>query len=183
MSLRKIALVIAGTMVLAACTPTTEPEAPGDGREPIGGQDGGLVTQPLPDDGSFVDGQPVGGGVGLGEGDEAGLVGHTIIYFDFDSAAIRPEYAESVAAHAANLVENPGIVIRLEGHTDERGSREYNIGLGERRAQAVRQALMLQGVSASQLSTVSYGEERPAITGEDEEAWAMNRRVEIVYLR
>lgn len=182
MSLRKLALVIAGTMVLAACTPTTEPEVPGEEREAVGGQDGGLVTQPLPDDGSFVNGQPVGGGVGAGEADGA-LVGHTIIYFDFDSAAIRPEYSESIAAHAANLVEDPSLMIRLEGHTDERGSREYNIGLGERRAQAVRQALMLQGVSASQISTVSYGEERPAVTGSDEEAWAMNRRVEIVYLR
>lgn len=182
MSLRKLALVFAGTLVLAACTPTTEPEAPGDGREAVGGQDGGLVTQPLPDDGSFVNGQPVGDGMGVGAGDAA-LVGHTIIYFDFDSAAIRPEYAESIAAHAANLVEDPGLSIRLEGHTDERGSREYNIGLGERRAQAVRQALMLQGVSAGQVSTVSYGEERPAVTGGDEEAYAMNRRVEIVYLR
>ena len=73
--------------------------------------------------------------------------------------------------------------VRLEGHTDERGSREYNIGLGERRSQAVRRALMLQGVGATQISTVSYGEERPAATGSDEEAWGMNRRVEIVYLR
>jgi len=71
--------------------------------------------------------------------------------------------------------------VRLEGHTDERGSREYNIGLGERRAQAVRRALMLQGASANQLSTVSYGEERPAATGSDEESWRLNRRVELVY--
>lgn len=182
MSIRKIALVFAGALVLAACTPTTQPEDAQDGGTAVGSQDGGLVTQPLPDDGSFVDGQPAGGGFGAGDTPEA-LLGHTIIYFDFDSAAIRPEYAESVAAHAANLVGNPGVSVRLEGHTDERGSREYNIGLGERRAQAVRRALMLQGVSATQLSTVSYGEERPAVTGDDEEAWAMNRRVEIVYLR
>ena len=72
--------------------------------------------------------------------------------------------------------------VRLEGHTDERGSREYNIGLGERRAQAVRRALLLQGATDAQLSTVSYGEERPAVAGHDEAAWAKNRRVEIVYL-
>jgi peptidoglycan-associated lipoprotein len=72
--------------------------------------------------------------------------------------------------------------VRLEGNTDERGSREYNIGLGERRAQAVRRALMLQGVADSQITTVSYGEERPAVTGHTEEAWSHNRRVDIVYL-
>jgi peptidoglycan-associated lipoprotein len=73
--------------------------------------------------------------------------------------------------------------VRLEGHTDERGSREYNIGLGERRAQAVRRALLLQGAGEVQLSTVSYGEERPAAAGSDEAAWTKNRRVEIVYLQ
>jgi peptidoglycan-associated lipoprotein len=72
--------------------------------------------------------------------------------------------------------------VRLEGHADERGSREYNIGLGERRAQAVRRALMLQGVAESQLSTVSYGEERPVTTGSSDDAWAQNRRVEIIYI-
>ncbi len=74
------------------------------------------------------------------------------------------------------------IRVRLEGNTDERGSREYNIGLGERRAQAVRRALMLQGVADAQITTVSYGEERPAVTGHTEEAWSRNRRVDIVYL-
>ena len=72
--------------------------------------------------------------------------------------------------------------MKLEGNTDERGTREYNIGLGERRAQAVRRALMLQGVPDSQLSTVSFGAERPAVEGDDEAAWAKNRRVELVYL-
>jgi peptidoglycan-associated lipoprotein len=71
--------------------------------------------------------------------------------------------------------------VRLEGHTDERGSPEYNIGLGERRAQAVRRALMLQGVTEAQVTTVSYGEERPAAAGQDETAWAKNRRVEFIY--
>jgi peptidoglycan-associated lipoprotein len=73
--------------------------------------------------------------------------------------------------------------VRVEGNTDERGSREYNIGLGERRAQAVRRALMLQGVSEMQITTVSYGEERPAVTGHTEEAWSRNRRANIVYLQ
>ncbi len=104
------------------------------------------------------------------------------IYFDFDSSEIKPEYNDTIAAHARYLVANPNIRVRLEGNTDERGSREYNIGLGERRAQAVRQALMLQGVADSQITTVSYGEERPAVTGHNEAAWAKNRRVDIVYL-
>ncbi len=103
------------------------------------------------------------------------------VYFDFDRDEIKAEFREIVAAHGRYLAANPGTRVRLEGHADERGSREYNIGLGERRAQAVRQALLLQGAGASQLATVSYGEERPAVTSSDEESWALNRRVEIVY--
>lgn len=104
-----------------------------------------------------------------------------VIYFDFDNADIRAEYREVVTAHAQYLATSPNMKVRLEGHADERGSREYNIGLGERRAQAVRRALMLQGSGDGQLVTVSYGEERPAVTGSDETAWAKNRRVELVY--
>ena len=104
------------------------------------------------------------------------------IYFDFDSSEIKGEGTDVVAAHAKYLAANAATRVRLEGHTDERGSREYNIGLGERRAQAVRRALLLQGAADRQISTVSYGEERPAVPGHDEAAWAKNRRVEIVYL-
>jgi peptidoglycan-associated lipoprotein len=104
-----------------------------------------------------------------------------VIYFDFDQAEIKPEYTAVIEAHGRRLASSPNLQVRLEGHTDERGSREYNIGLGERRAQSVRRALMLQGANASQITTVSYGEERPAATGSDEEAWRLNRRVEIVY--
>jgi peptidoglycan-associated lipoprotein len=111
-------------------------------------------------------------------GQQAGLAVR-IIYFDFDNAEIRPEYRDVIAAHARRLAGNSTLRIRLEGHTDERGSREYNIGLGERRAQAVRRALMLLGVGEGQIATVSYGEERPAVQGSDEAAWAKNRRVEI----
>lgn len=103
-----------------------------------------------------------------------------VIYFDYDRADIRPEYVPIVTAHAKFLNANAVRKLRLEGHSDERGSREYNIGLGERRAQAVRRALMLQGVSETQLTTVSYGEERPAVQGSDETAYSKNRRVEMV---
>ena len=88
---------------------------------------------------------------------------------------------DTIARHAVQISGNTRTSVRLEGHADERGSREYNIGLGERRAQAVRRLLLLQGVAAGQISTVSFGEERPADDGSNEAAWARNRRVEIVY--
>ena len=88
----------------------------------------------------------------------------------------------SIAAHGRFLAGNATVRVRLEGHSDERGSREYNIGLGERRAQTVKKALALQGVQDSQIATVSYGEERPAAAGSDDNAWSKNRRVEIVYI-
>jgi peptidoglycan-associated lipoprotein len=115
-------------------------------------------------------------------GPQGGLLADRIVYFDFDSAEIKGAGNDVVAAHARYLAANPATRVRLEGHTDERGSREYNIGLGERRAQSVRRALLLQGATEAQISTVSYGEERPAVLGHDEAAWAKNRRVEIVYL-
>ena len=115
-------------------------------------------------------------------GPQAGLLATRIVYFDFDSAVIQGAGVDVVAAHAKYLAANPQARVRLEGNTDERGSREYNIGLGDRRAQSVRRALLLQGVTEGQLTMVSYGEERPADPGHDEAAWAKNRRVEIVYL-
>jgi len=138
--------------------------------------------------GSGADSGYASGGAGANsQGGAGGLAGAgapqtKIIYFDFDSSDIKPEFVDVIAAHARVISGNASIKVRLEGHTDERGSREYNIGLGERRAQAVRRALLLQGVAESQVTTVSYGEERPAVTGHAEDAWAKNRRVEIVYL-
>ena len=111
----------------------------------------------------------------------AALKQKNVIFFDFDSSEIRDEYLPVVASHASYLVKYPSARVRIEGHTDERGSREYNIGLGERRAQSVRRALLAQGVADAQLTTVSYGEERPAVEGSDESAFAQNRRVELVH--
>ena len=105
-----------------------------------------------------------------------------IIYFDFDSSEVRSEFTDVVARHALQLANRPSMQVRLEGHADERGSREYNIGLGERRSQSVRRMLLIQGASASQISTVSFGEERPVSTASNEAAWAQNRRVEIKYI-
>ena len=104
-----------------------------------------------------------------------------VIYFDFDQAEIRPEFLPMLRAHADYLINNPSARLVIEGHCDERGSREYNIALGERRANAVRRFLEAEGVSPLQLETISYGEERPAVPGHNEEAWAKNRRAELVY--
>ncbi len=110
----------------------------------------------------------------------AALQSRNVVYFEYDSSEIKPEYDAVVSAHAAYLARYKTARVRLEGHTDERGSREYNIGLGERRAQTVRRALLLQGVQEGQIATVSYGEERPAAEGSEESAYAQNRRVELV---
>jgi peptidoglycan-associated lipoprotein len=134
--------------------------------------------------GASTTGQGSGSGItgsALGGAGSNVLLQTLVIYFDFDQAEIKPEFTAVIQAHGQRLASNPSLQVRLEGHTDERGSREYNIGLGERRAQSVRRALMLNGATASQISTVSYGEERPAATGSDEESWRLNRRVEIVY--
>jgi peptidoglycan-associated lipoprotein len=104
-----------------------------------------------------------------------------IVYFDFDSTDIRPESQTIIESNVGYLRGSPRIITQLEGHTDERGSREYNIALGERRANAVRQVMSAMGVSPQQIRVVSYGEERPAAGGGDEQSYAQNRRVEIVY--
>jgi peptidoglycan-associated lipoprotein len=121
-------------------------------------------------------------GSGGAVGPAGQLAAQRVIYFDFDSSDIRTEFVDVIAAHGRFLAGNTNVRVRLEGHTDERGSREYNIGLAERRAQTVKRALALQGVQDAQIATVSYGEERPAAAGGDESAWSKNRRVEIVYI-
>jgi peptidoglycan-associated lipoprotein len=104
-----------------------------------------------------------------------------VLYFEYNSYEIRSEYRSTIEAHSAYLSQNPGTTITLEGHADERGSREYNLALGESRAQAVKQQMLLLGASSSQIRLVSYGEERPAVDGHDEYSWQQNRRVEILY--
>ncbi|WP_374728478.1 peptidoglycan-associated lipoprotein Pal [Natronospira proteinivora] len=106
-----------------------------------------------------------------------------IVYFDFDQYDVKDDYRDLVREHARYLRDRDELRVRLEGHTDERGSREYNVGLGDRRAQAVKRMLVLHGVSEDQIRTVSYGEERPAVDESNEEAWAQNRRVELDYMR
>jgi peptidoglycan-associated lipoprotein len=171
----------AGALLLAGCpkkptvqqTPGTASQVPASSAS--SGPGGGASTTVTP-----LGGDATGAG-GAGAGANGPLSGR-VIYFDFDKAEIKPEFANLLTTYAKNLTAHPNLKLRLEGNTDERGTREYNIGLGERRAQAVRRALMLQGVPESQLTTVSYGAERPAAEGDDESAWSLNRRVELVYL-
>jgi len=112
---------------------------------------------------------------------EDSLLAERVIYFEFDSSRVQSEYRDVLRRHAEYLTRYDDVEVRLEGHTDERGSREYNIGLGERRAEAVRDVLRAFGVGREQLETVSYGEELPAVDESNEAAWAKNRRVEIRY--
>ena len=110
-----------------------------------------------------------------------GVLSNRTIYFEFDSAKLTDESLTILETHGDFVAGNGEVSIRLEGHADERGSREYNIALGDRRAQSVRRVLLFQGASVDQIDTVSYGEEKPAIGGHTDEAWNRNRRVELIY--
>jgi len=111
----------------------------------------------------------------------AGDLANRTIYFEYDSAKLSSESIAILETHGNFIASNGSVSVRLEGFTDERGSREYNIALGDRRAQSVRRVLLFQGASSDQIETVSYGEEEPADPGHDEAAWAKNRRVELIY--
>ena len=174
-----IACLFAAAALLAGCpkkNTTVEP--------PVAGSQVPGSSSTSPGQGTSTSTSPLGGeggAMGGQGGNAAGAMAGKVIYFDFDKSDIKPEFASIITTNARNLTAHPNLKLKLEGNTDERGTREYNIGLGERRAQAVRRALMLQGVAESQLSTVSFGAERPAVEGDDEAAWAKNRRVELVY--
>ncbi len=114
--------------------------------------------------------------------DPSNPLSHRIVYFDYDSSTVRPQDLPILEAHATYLSAHPNATVRVEGHTDDRGAREYNLALGERRALAIRQILMLQGASINQFQVTSYGEERLAAEGYDESVWSKNRRVELTYL-
>ena len=170
-------LLLAGILALgmAACASNEIPDPDPTFDSTSAGSDSGASSSGFDDD-----------GMGSGEFfDDDGMMQDeltSIIYFDFDQSELRAEYGDLLARHAQQLANNSRLRVRLEGHADERGSREYNIGLGERRSQAVRRMLLIQGATAAQIATVSFGEERPASMGSDEESYAMNRRVEIVYI-
>jgi len=175
MKFHQLILLGLAALVLAGCgsqnIPDPDPDSAGTmvdtdyERDTDGFDDDGMG------DGEFIDAE-------FGSDDELTMV----IYFDFDESDLRAEYSDLLQRHASKLANDGRAQIRLEGHTDERGSREYNIGLGERRSQSVRRLLLIQGASADQISTVSFGEERPAAFGSDEESFQLNRRVEIKYI-
>lgn len=135
-----------------------------------------------PSDGVATGGAQLGGEFGASPlTDPASPLAKRVIYFAFDSSEVTSEGRELIASHARYLVQNPEISVVLEGHADERGSREYNLALGERRAKAVERLMTLQGVASNQLQVISFGEERPVAFGHDESAWRLNRRVELLY--
>ncbi|RLA06362.1 MAG: peptidoglycan-associated lipoprotein Pal [Gammaproteobacteria bacterium] len=134
--------------------------------------DGGAMAMPIAEDDLSAE--------EMLEQSDTALANRTI-YFEFDSANLTDESLNFLEVHGNFIADNGNVHVRLEGHADERGSREYNIGLGDRRAQSVRRVLLVQGASSDQIETVSYGEEQPAVMGHTEDAWAKNRRVELIY--
>ncbi len=115
--------------------------------------------------------------------DPSSPLAERVVYFEYDSSTLTDSAIRLVETHGEYLAQNPQRQMLVEGHTDERGAREYNLALGERRAEAVKQALVLAGARAGQINTVSYGEESPAVSGNTDAAWSENRRAELVYER
>jgi peptidoglycan-associated lipoprotein len=159
----RVLLAASVTVALAACSKNVKEEAPVAETTPA-------VTAPV-SDGRFTP----------ADLDTNECLRQRTVYFDFDQDTLRPEFQAIMACHAKYLNDRPESRITLEGNADERGTREYNLGLGERRGNAVSGALQGAGGSAGQLTVVSYGEERPTCTETSETCWQQNRRVEIVY--
>ena len=181
----RIAALFAIVVMLQGCPGDTKPDDVPLGEEGAGGAE---VTPGS--GGSSFGGQDLGGsgyqGGGYGDlgrpSDPNSPLYDRIIYFEYDSSTLSPQNQTVVSNHAQYLSTHPSASISLEGHTDERGTREYNLALGERRAQGIAELMMLQGVAPDQLQTLTYGEERAADMNSGESAWSANRRVEIVYL-
>lgn len=164
-------------MALVACADSVKPDGEDLASEGRGGAQAGSIS-----------GEGIGAGQALPVSYEASAINdpnsvlaERVIYFDFDSSQVGDDFIELVKHHGKYLSANPGAKVRLEGHTDERGAREYNVALADRRAQAVERLLMFQGASSNQITLISYGEEKPASLGHDESAWRLNRRAELVY--
>ena len=163
-----LALVIAMTLAACQTTPKAEPEP-----EPEPPPTTDVDTSGAPDPHDYTDSRNFD--------NPESLLSKRVIYFDFDKSNVRPEYRGIVSAHAAYAASHSSARVTLEGHADERGTREYNLGLAERRGNAVSGLMSAQGSRGSQLSVVSYGEERPTCRVSDDECWSLNRRVEVVY--
>lgn len=170
----RMLLALSVAFAVAACKSTPDPEDTSatdtttdtQPTEPV-------VTEAAPDPRDYTDARNF-------ENSES-LLSKRIIYFDFDKSDVKAEYRSIVAAHAAYMSSNSSARVTLEGHADERGTREYNLGLGERRGNSVTGLLSAGGARGGQLDVVSYGEERPVCRVSNEDCWWQNRRVEIVY--
>lgn len=182
----KAILGVAALALTVGCVAPREPvsappeveDRPVPGTESTEGAAGSETMGPEGTTGTLADAGGIEGSPLVdAEGSELTLV----IYFDFDSSEVHPDDRVVVEANAQYLARDPGLEVVLEGHGDERGSREYNVALGERRANAVRDMLRLLGVADHQIRTVSFGEERPAVLGHEEDSWSRNRRVEFVH--
>ncbi|MDR0781076.1 MAG: peptidoglycan-associated lipoprotein Pal [Pseudomonadales bacterium] len=166
-SMIKLGVAALLSVMLAACSSTDT-------------KDNTTTTPTNNNTGASTQGTGNNGQLSAAELERQRALAQTVFYFAFDSSELTAEDRDALVYHAAELKANPSSRVRLEGHADERGTREYNLALGERRAQAVQRYLQVQGVSASQMETISYGEERPARTGNTEAAYSANRRVELV---
>ena len=174
--LRNLAVVVFAGLVIAGCSSTAKKATPGS----LPSDEQPSVTAPPQSEGEIsrsvdAEGNPLNPQTGMPLG--------RIIYFAYDKAVLPPEALPLLELHAAFLRNNPDRRVMIEGNTDERGTREYNLALGERRADSVRTFMVSTGVRRSQVDTVSYGEERPADPGHDEAAWAKNRRAVLLYQR
>ncbi|HDP89158.1 MAG TPA: peptidoglycan-associated lipoprotein Pal [Thioalkalivibrio sp.] len=169
-----LVVLLLATLLLAGCpNPNAVREGEGaDGAAAADGRGAESEGMGLGDDG-MLSASPLD--------DPASPLSKRTIYFEFDSSQVAEEYLDMIAAHGKYLADNPQRRMRVEGHADERGSREYNVGLGERRAKAVERLLRFQGVGSDQVEVVSFGEELPVAFGHDEASWRLNRRVELVY--
>ena len=174
MSMKKFALLGAFALVMVGCSSVNLDNPPVDDRSSGGAATSGGAS-------STVAQTTVAPAVdSKSAGSEVANVSR-LVYFDYDSYVIKPEFQALIDAHARYIRADRNRKVVIEGHTDERGGREYNLALGQRRAEAVRRALGLLGVADSQVEAVSFGKEKPAVAGGDEATWAKNRRAEISY--
>jgi peptidoglycan-associated lipoprotein len=172
-------LVLAAT--LAGCGSSVKlDEVPVQDRSSASGA--GTTASPGSQSGASTDPRGAVAGIATAPNDAVQPAGMArLVYFDYDSFDVRPEFAATLEAHARYLAANRSRRVALEGHTDERGGREYNLALGQKRAEAVRRSLSLLGVTEGQMEAVSFGKEKPAMLGQDEASFARNRRVELTY--
>ena len=180
--MQKILICALCALLLTACksTPPTEAGAPVEERTPSTDAAGGATTTGTSTAG--VGGTATGAGARNPLKDPSSPLSKRIVYFDFDSYVVKEEYKPMVEAHGRYLQANRNARMTIQGSTDERGSREYNIALGQRRADALKKMLILYGATEIQVETVSFGKEKPRREGHDEAAWAENRRDEIVFV-